>query len=346
MTTVTSFQIPMLVTDDHTRELLPTTMGHNDRLEKARPELPAEAGADTRSGFEPDDEWMKGAAPELRQEAMRAWFVSRYWDPANDTPYNSEEGGYLYIHGGPYDAEEELYVRFGDTCSDEAIRAVIDDVESDGITEWAPIHTEPDYDQVFELEIDTRRNPCQFFERRLAEIDALLTGAIPEALQPLLRQLLYSSLIAALEAYLADTVSYWVNADNEVLKRFVTNCEEFKQRKLSLAEIFERMDDLTKEVEGYLQQLVWHRLDKVGPLMSSAFGIEMPEIGPLMKHIAVRHDIVHRGGKTKEGKTIDVGVGAVNALRESVTVFVNALESKLEARFPTDLSGLTGDNEF
>jgi hypothetical protein len=277
---------------------------------------------------------------------MRLWFVSRYWDPANDTPYNSEEGGYLYINGGPYDADEELYGRFADICSEEAIREVIDDVESDGITEWAPIHTEPDYDQVFELETNTRLNPSQFFERRLQEIDALLAGAITATLQPLLRQLLYSSLIAALEAYLADTLSFWVNADKEVFKCFVTSCEEFKQRKFSLAEIFERMNDLTKEVEAYLQQLVWHRLDKVGPLMSDALGIEVSEIGPLMKHIMVRHDIVHRGGKTKEGKTIDIGTEDVNALRESVTVFVSGIQSKLQERFPQDFSGLTGDEEF
>jgi len=30
-----------------------------------------------------------------------------------DTPYNGAEGGYLYIHGGPYTAEDELYRRFG-----------------------------------------------------------------------------------------------------------------------------------------------------------------------------------------------------------------------------------------
>ena len=63
-----------------------TTMGHNDHLDEDRPELPAEAGADSRRGFEPHDKWIRGAAPELAHEAMRLWFVSRYWDPANDTP--------------------------------------------------------------------------------------------------------------------------------------------------------------------------------------------------------------------------------------------------------------------
>jgi hypothetical protein len=65
-----------------------------------------------------------------------------------------------------------------------------------------------------------------------------------------------------------------------------------------------------------------------------------------MKHIVVRHDIVRRGGKTKEGQRIDIGVAAVNALRENVTALLLAVESKLGERFPQNLSGPTGDDEF
>jgi hypothetical protein len=323
-------------------------MGHNDHddFSDPRPELPIDAGQRTRSGFEPRDEWLRAAAPGLQQEAMRLWFVSRYWDPANDTPYNSEEGGYLYIHGGPYDAAEELYDRFGDQVPEEVIQAVVEDVESDGITEWAPIHTEPDYDVDFEYKANARDDPYQFFTARIQEVDALLVGAIPDPLQPHLRQLLYSSLIAALETYLADTVSYWVAIDKGVFRQFVTSCEEFKQQKFALTQIFERMETLEKEVETYLQQLTWHRLDKVGPLMTDTLGIALPSIGTLMKQILVRHDIVHRGGKTKEGKAVIIGNSQLSGLRESVMTFADAVEAALRTRFPIDLSGLTGKDEF
>jgi hypothetical protein len=323
-------------------------MGHNDYddFDEPRPELPADAGEGTRSGYEPHGEWLQTAAPGLQQEAMRLWFVTRYWDPANDTPYNSQEGGYLYIHGGPYDAAEELYGRFGDQVPEEIIQAVVADVESDGVTEWAPIHTEPDYDAAFEFKTNARDEAYQFFKARLEEVDALLAGAIPDPLQPHLRQLLYSSLIAALEAFLADSVSYWVAVDKAVFRRFVTNCDEFKQQKLALTQIFERMETLEEEVEAYLQQLVWHRLDKVAPLMTDALGITLPPIGTLMKQILVRHDIVHRGGKTKEGNAVVIGNNQLSGLRDSVTTFVDAIETALRVRFPIDLSGLTGEDEF
>ncbi len=318
-------------------------MGHNDHLEDDRPELPSEAGSNTRTGFEPDDTWLATADEGLRNEAMRLWFVTRYWDPANDTPFNSQEGGYQWIHGGPYSAEDELYGRFGDQFSDEIIREVIDDIESDGLYEWAPIHTEPDYDAEFDFQPDARSDPYRFFRQRMWEIDELIAGAIDVRLQPFMRQLLYSSLIAALEAYLADTLSYWVAADKEVFRKFVSSCEEFKQKKLTLAEIFERMNSLIEEVEKYLGQLVWHRLDKVSPLMTDSLGIVLPQIDRLMKQIVVRHDLVHRGGKTRGGKTVAITGDDLSELRGCVIAFVDEIETALAKRFPIDVSGLVGD---
>jgi hypothetical protein len=317
-------------------------MGHNDHLEDDRPELPPEAGKHTESGYEPNDEWLKTADPALRHEAMRTWFLSRFCDPANDTPYNSEEGGFLYIHGGPYDATDELDSRFSDVFEEDDIRAVVDDVESDGIYEWAPTNTDPDYDEEFEFEANKRGDAYQFFIERLNEADALAGVDIDPQRQPLLRQLLYSSLIAALEAYLADTVSYWVTVDRKVFRQFVSTCDDFKVQKLSLSQIFDRMDDLQHDVERYLQTLVWHRLDKVVPLLADSLNIARPEIGALMKHIVIRHDIVHRGGKTKDGRGVVITNETLNELRSDLFTFIEAVETQLKERFPEPSTASVG----
>jgi hypothetical protein len=227
-------------------------MEYDYDMDDDRPDLPPEAGELTPHGFEPYNDWLRIAEPELRHEAMREWFLTRYRDPAHDTPHDSEVG-YIYINGGPYDAEEELYKRFGGSLEDDDIRDVIDDVESDGITEWAPIH-EPDYDTDFELETDERENPYQFLERRVRDLEVLEATPVDAQRQPLLRQIVYSSLIGALEAYLADTMSYWLATDEQVFCKFVSTTHEFKQQKLSLSEIFDRADGLKGEVEQHLQR--------------------------------------------------------------------------------------------
>lgn len=81
-----------------------------------------------------------------RVEEIVAWFHSHYEDPAERTPYESAEGGYQWIWGGPYDAREVVSDEFADE-DDEIIEAAVEEIEADGILEWAPRETPADYDQ-------------------------------------------------------------------------------------------------------------------------------------------------------------------------------------------------------
>lgn len=76
-------------------------------------------------------------------EQLVEWFRQYHEDPANETPYNGREGGYLYIHGGPYSAEEELRDNFEDIVSEEAIMEAVDEIQEDGTWEWAPSSQHP-----------------------------------------------------------------------------------------------------------------------------------------------------------------------------------------------------------
>ena len=245
------------------------------------------------------------------------------------------EGGYLYFDGGPFDAEEELYSRFGKIFPDKVIRKVVDDVESDGITEWASIHRGFNYDLEFEYEVPARDAPYKTFMERIADVNTLsATSELDSKQQELLRKLLYSSLITALEAYLADLMSYWLKAENDVFRNFVRNCEAFKGHKIPLASIYDKLDTLPEFVGKYVQGLVWHRLDKVIPPLTKALGIKMPEIDRLVEQILVRHDIVHRSGKTMDGKDVTITQDKFNELRIGVISFIDDIEGKIRQRFP------------
>jgi len=58
-------------------------------------------------------EELKNVDSEVQKDVMRHWFISNYENPAERTPYESKEGGYIYIWGGPYDAGEVLGELFG-----------------------------------------------------------------------------------------------------------------------------------------------------------------------------------------------------------------------------------------
>lgn len=73
-------------------------------------------------------------------ESMVEWFFDNFEDPAEKTPHVSADGGYQYIWGGPYDASDELYSHFGDVANEELIQAAVDEVQKDGLVDWAPKH--------------------------------------------------------------------------------------------------------------------------------------------------------------------------------------------------------------
>ncbi len=99
-------------------------MGRNDHdYEEEAPKAAFVAGSDP---VEVDDDWLAKAENEDQVRAMRAWFLARYEDPALETPYNSREGGYLYIHGGPFEPGDVLNHRFASIASQDSIDDLVD----------------------------------------------------------------------------------------------------------------------------------------------------------------------------------------------------------------------------
>jgi hypothetical protein len=98
---------------------------------------------DIERGITPSE--LKRAGRERQKEYMRHWFHRNFEDPVHETPYSSQEGGYLFIWGGPYDAREQLYDEFGSLVLEDRIEELADEIEGeDGIQDWAPGPDHPD----------------------------------------------------------------------------------------------------------------------------------------------------------------------------------------------------------
>lgn len=301
-------------------------------------QLPSEAGDFDSGPFEPDDDWLASASKELQIAAMRRWFLDRFENPANEMPWDGEDKAYVFVWGGPYDPNDEIQSRFGEIVEFDTMWELIQELWREVGNEWAPIeHEGVDYDEyISHLVVIDRSDPKLFLEERIAEIFAVLSAAVLDgANNRLLHQMAHSSLIAALEAYLADTVSYWVEKDERALRRFVRTNKDFQARSITVAELFERLENFTAEVNAYLADFVWHRLDKVKPMLASGLEIKVPEIGDLMKEIKVRHDIVHRAGRGADGALVELSSDDLSRVREAIQQFSNGIEEELVRRFPT-----------
>jgi hypothetical protein len=65
--------------------------------------------------------------------AMVHWFLQNFEDPCENTPRDS--GEWVWIHGGPFSAGEELHQMFGDVVDEGDIERACGIL---GIGEWAP----------------------------------------------------------------------------------------------------------------------------------------------------------------------------------------------------------------
>ncbi|MEJ5219123.1 hypothetical protein WG622_12780 [Cognatishimia sp. D5M38] len=103
-----------------------------------QPDFDEEEPIGLRNRLKANPEWATALTRGSLVKLLVDWFHYLYEDPANETPYNGREGGYLYIKGGPYNAEEELRGNFEDIVPEEALMAAVEEIQSDGLFDWAP----------------------------------------------------------------------------------------------------------------------------------------------------------------------------------------------------------------
>lgn len=319
-------------------------MGFNDRMEAwhVTHVPPAAIASDVWEVLEIDDRWLAKASKNDQVEAMKAWFLARFCDPAHETPYISAEGGYQFIHGGPYDPSDELQSRFSGIADDEAIEVLADELYTEVGENWAPVHwgQEDEYDEDYDVELTAADEPLKKLFQRTTDIDGLLSLTGTEEATKLAERMAFTAAIAALESFLYETMLYWVDADDATVRNIVTRVQEFKETEIKLSEIFTKFDSLKTDIKGHLQNIVWHNWKKVMPLMRDGLGITMPSVKQFEEALTKRHDIVHRSGHTKDGQEISVTKEEIADLTKKITEFASAINQAISAR------KVEGEDEF
>jgi nucleoside phosphorylase len=153
--------------------------------------------------------------------------------------------------------------------------------------------------------------------------------------QRILKRQIFISAVTCLETYLSDAFINTVLSKEKYLKSFFRSFKDFNDKKFGLNEIFDYFDKAEEIAKKAMLEVIFHNLPKVGKMYSSTFDIVFPDFSELQRDIATRHDLVHRNGKTKEGKEISVDEEAVNDVISRIKKFVNELDQKLKNKEKT-----------
>ena len=271
--------------------------------------------------------------PEFQNEVMREWFFQNYEDPAESTPHDSSEGGYIYIWGGPYDAREVLSDEFAALVPEEVIDALADELERQS-PDWSGKPSAERFDDYYFSVISSNTEFHATLLQDLDNIETLMDGiTLDSSNEQLFLRLLCVNIVTVLEVFLSDAFLNTAMSNETCLRNFIAGNPDFKKKKLTLNEIFVRMEGLKKEIKNYLLDIVWHNLAKIKPIYKTTFGIDFPDdlTKPLFKLIAMRHDIVHRNGKTKKGNAIELSGSDISQLLDHVRRFAQFVDERLQS---------------
>jgi len=280
------------------------------------------------SQFLMSEEALRDADRDTQLELIESWFRERYEDPAERTPYESSEG-YIWIWGGPYDAREELQEEFSGIVPDDVIDEIVEKLEGE-CYQWVPTLNQDDYDNYLVDSIARITEYYHNFEGAILNIEKLLETQVNSSVLTAFHRMLFVNAITALETYLSDAFINTVVNTPKLMRRFIETTPEFRSEKVSLSEVFIAVEEIEQKARSYLIDVVWHHLDRVKSMYRDTLGIKFPDaLGPLFKAILVRHDIVHRNGKTKSGEEIIVTRNQIAGLLCQIDTFVQCMDQQV-----------------
>ena len=151
---------------------------------------------------------------------------------------------------------------------------------------------------------------------------------------------LYAGAITSMEAFLSSTLLKVVLSSDENKRKFVEKYLPYRVEQISFANIFEQMEKLDTKIQETLRGLMYHNLGKIKPIYKEVLDIDLGDICEIMKAVQIRHDIVHRSGKDKEGNLHIIQKEDVSSLVEKVSFLMSAVSTKLMISGDSDITGV------
>jgi hypothetical protein len=271
---------------------------------------------------------LKRLSRNKQLDIMRDWFGDNY-DSPDELPYDSGEGGYQWIWGGPYDAEEALQNEFGGAVPEEVIEELASEL-NDTSTEWSGKPNDEDFDDTYLTElIASGTDPFLTLLSSLEDIESAAKITAGEKERKTLHKLLFANVIMAFETFLGDLFLQTLGKSDKYVEDFVFKTPHFQNTQIKLSSIFDRFRKIDAEVRTYALAHNWHMMKESGMMYKRAFDIKFLELSAVIANgIRDRHNIVHRNGKTEDGAEGSWGLPEILTLKAAVLDFAGNIDGQ------------------
>ncbi len=219
----------------------------------------------------------------------------------------------------------------------EWIREQLDDEDADEYTSgWDDlsdaydelnVHDEPYYEDWDNNWVAPKRTRKGIFQESVDTASELMELSLFPSVEDNVLIMLHGHIVAALEGYLSATFISATLSSNDFIRKLVETDPEFADRKFTIKEIFSKHESLKSDIAKYLQDLIFHKIDKVRPMYKSVLGIDLGKTPWLFKAVALRHHCVHRAGYDHEGNKVSVSKDDIQLLIKRCSDLVDKIDN-------------------
>ena len=192
------------------------------------------------------------------------------------------------------------------------------------------------YDQDYSdwLDFDASDDPFSEYIDSYHHISDLIADYNNHHSSEIVIRMVFVHHITALEAYLSDTLINYVLENKSAMIKLLKADDEIRKKKFTIEQIADKEDLVENEVKSYLRGIMYHNLSRVQFLYRATLGIDIFDLdisrAELEKAVEIRHHCVHRNGKDKEGKPLEILTRKyVDKIGELIRKLVEYTDNKL-----------------
>lgn len=189
----------------------------------------------------------------------------------------------------------------------------------------------------YELLYESAQTNADFLETFYKSLEIsknLSKQKLPEKLhlqQPYFR-MIYASIITAMETYLCDAFFHKVTNDDKLTEKLLLTSPDFKDKKYAIADVIDWKRNTKQRLSEHLLDIVWHNLPKIQQMYKSVLDVKfLHNIDAIHRAVSIRHDLVHRNGRTKAGTYHVVKIKEIEVLIEIIEKLINHIDIQLKS---------------
>lgn len=146
----------------------------------------------------------------------------------------------------------------------------------------------------------------------------------------------YAYAVTLLESFLGDSLKSLISQDEQFLKNALCKLKILKNVKIT--ELAETDLDVRSLVLKSVSEVLYHNIPNVVEMYEQVLGTKLDiDISKIIKVTKLRHDIVHRNGKTIDGNKISLKAEDFTQAIDDIKEFSNILQAAInEAQIQTE----------